>query len=203
MRLIDANSFGVISLQGKSKEFIEGVNFVLDKIYDAPTVEQQNIDWGKWVISEVRCPECLEYFDPEGFSKEEMDKCPSCGADMRKKGNIAYLCKEHGEGNTCPRDGSTCSYDVCKHTTDVKYAKNFVQVDDDKYAEIDDDQKRWKPCTESKPKPYRDVIFCDVDGEIYKGSMFDNGHWYDDAYDDPVKNVVAWMPLPEGYKKEG
>lgn len=51
----------------------------------ASTVEQQNIDWGKWVISEVRCPECLAYFDPEGFSKEEMDKCPSCGADMRKE----------------------------------------------------------------------------------------------------------------------
>lgn len=42
-------------------------------------------DWGKWIISEVRCPECLEYFDPEGFSKEEIDKCPNCGADIRKE----------------------------------------------------------------------------------------------------------------------
>lgn len=119
---------------------------------------------------------------------------------MDRLSKIAYLCKEHGEGNTCPRDGSTCSYDVCKHTTDVKYAKNFVQVSDDSYMEIDDDQKRWIPCTESKPEPYRDVIFCDVDGDIYKGSMYNSGNWYDDAYDDPVKNVVAWMPLPESYK---
>jgi DNA-directed RNA polymerase subunit RPC12/RpoP len=45
----------------------------------------QNNAWGKWVISEVRCPECLEYFDPESFSKEEMNKCPNCGAIMRKE----------------------------------------------------------------------------------------------------------------------
>lgn len=38
MRLIDADPFGVIFLQGKSEEFIEGVNFILDKIYEAPTV---------------------------------------------------------------------------------------------------------------------------------------------------------------------
>lgn len=114
--------------------------------------------------------------------------------------SVAYLCKEHGEGNACPRDGSTCSYDMCKHTTDVKYAKNFVQVGDDSYMEIDDDQKRWIPCTKSKPDPYRTVIFCDVDGAICKGSMYNSGNWYDDAYDDPVKNVVAWMPLPESYK---
>lgn len=113
---------------------------------------------------------------------------------------IAYLCTEHGEGLTCPHDGRSCSYNICKHTTDVKYAKNFVQVSDDNYMEVDDDQRRWIPITDEKPEPYVDVIFCDVDGEIFKGSMFDNGDWYDDAYDDPVKNVVAWMPLPESYK---
>lgn len=51
------------------------------------STETWSREWGKWVISEVRCPECLEYFDPEGFSKEEMDKCPNCGADMRKEGD--------------------------------------------------------------------------------------------------------------------
>ena len=125
-------------------------------------------------------------------------------AEFSNTTKVAYLCKECGEGNTCPNDGSTCSYDMCKHTTDVKYAKNFVQVSDDSYMEVcDDDQKRWTPCTSAKPEPYRDVIFCDVDGEVYKGSMYDSGNWYDDAYDDAVKNVVAWMPLPEPYKKEG
>lgn len=40
-------------------------------------------DWGKWVISEVRCPNCLKYFDTDCYSKKELSKCPNCGADMR------------------------------------------------------------------------------------------------------------------------
>ena len=54
-------------------------------------------EWGKWVISEVRCPECLEYFDPECFSKKEMNKCPNCGAIMR----------EGDEKNECQNDSET------------------------------------------------------------------------------------------------
>lgn len=39
---------------------------------------------GKWVISEIRCPNCLEYFQTDCYSTEELKKCPNCGADMRK-----------------------------------------------------------------------------------------------------------------------
>ena len=48
----------------------------------APTVEPQN-NWGRWGISEVRCPDCLEYFNTDCYSKGELNKCPSCGAKMR------------------------------------------------------------------------------------------------------------------------
>ena len=44
--------------------------------------ERPQGEWGKWVISEIRCPKCLEYFDPDYYSKEELNKCPSCGAKM-------------------------------------------------------------------------------------------------------------------------
>ena len=40
-------------------------------------------NWGKWVISEIRCPNCLEYFDTGCYSKGELNKCPSCGAKMK------------------------------------------------------------------------------------------------------------------------
>lgn len=39
--------------------------------------------WGKWVISEIQCPICLEYFQTDCYSTEELKKCPSCGADLR------------------------------------------------------------------------------------------------------------------------
>lgn len=47
--------------------------------------ERPRGEWGKWIISEVRCPECLEYFDTDCYVKGELDKCPSCGADLRRK----------------------------------------------------------------------------------------------------------------------
>lgn len=62
------------------------VNF--QKVADGVYEERPQNKWGKWVISEVRCPECLEYFDTDCYSKEEMNKCPNCGADMRKEGEV-------------------------------------------------------------------------------------------------------------------
>ena len=38
--------------------------------------------WGKWVISEIRCPNCMEYFQTDCYSMEELKKCPVCGEDM-------------------------------------------------------------------------------------------------------------------------
>jgi hypothetical protein len=37
----------------------------------------------KWVISEVRCPNCLEYFDTGCYTEEELNRCPNCGEAMR------------------------------------------------------------------------------------------------------------------------
>lgn len=39
MRLIDADQFGVISFQGKSEDFIEGAEYILNLIDNAPTIE--------------------------------------------------------------------------------------------------------------------------------------------------------------------
>lgn len=41
-------------------------------------------EWGKWVISEIWCPNCLEYFQTYCYSTEELKKCPNCGSDMHK-----------------------------------------------------------------------------------------------------------------------
>ena len=38
----------------------------------------------KWTITEIRCPNCLEYFQTDCYSKEELKKCPNCGDDMRE-----------------------------------------------------------------------------------------------------------------------
>ena len=43
-------------------------------------------DWGKWIISEICCPNCFNYLDMDYYSKEELNKCPICGEDMWKGG---------------------------------------------------------------------------------------------------------------------
>lgn len=60
MRLIDADAFEVIKVQGASMDFIDGMQYVLEMIDNAPTVESDN----EWIpIEDDRKPkrmqECL------------------------------------------------------------------------------------------------------------------------------------------------
>ena len=48
-------------------------------------VKEEDGKWGEWVISEIRCPNCLEYFQPDCYSTEELKECPVCGARMIKE----------------------------------------------------------------------------------------------------------------------
>lgn len=54
----------------------------LDELCGIATEEDQQTKWGRWVVSEVQCPECLEWFNTDCYSKEEMKTCPSCGAHL-------------------------------------------------------------------------------------------------------------------------
>lgn len=45
--------------------------------------ELPQVNWGKWIIAEIQCPNCFEYFETDCYSTEELNKCPHCGADMR------------------------------------------------------------------------------------------------------------------------
>lgn len=54
--------------------------------YEIIPIERPLGEWGEWVISEIRCPNCLEYFQTDCYSTEELNKCPNCGAQMRGGG---------------------------------------------------------------------------------------------------------------------
>ena len=59
---------------------IENIDW--DKAIEAYKARPQG-EWGKWIISEIRCPNCTEVFNPEGYSTEMFNRCPNCDADMR------------------------------------------------------------------------------------------------------------------------
>lgn len=88
MRLIDADEFGVIALQGKSEEFLEGVLFMFDKIHEAPTIEER--PHGEWK-ADGTCSECGVY---SSLNKSVTYFCPNCGADMRVKNELNRVSKE-------------------------------------------------------------------------------------------------------------
>ena len=92
-RLIDADKFGVISLQGKSEDFIEGVKFILEKIDEAPTVEWPHGEWirtGRTNVYggfEIECSHCHTKIMVSPSRWEIGEKfCDVCGAEMRKSG---------------------------------------------------------------------------------------------------------------------
>lgn len=105
MRLIDADQFGVFSFQGKSKDFIDGVCFILDKIYEAPTVEAYTFEQvqdlvalnkklseerphGEWVFEngKYRCSICLEPCATFCMNEPRDNFCLYCGSDNRREG---------------------------------------------------------------------------------------------------------------------
>ena len=61
------------------------------------------------------------------------------------------------------------------------------------------DVPQWIPCSERMPENGRTVLVTDW-GETDFGRRYD-GRWW--SYDDVLKDVSAWMPLPEPYKKDG
>lgn len=59
----------------------------------------------------------------------------------------------------------------------------------------------WIPVTERPPEVGADILFCDIDGDVYAGHRTRYGDFYPDFSGDKIKNVVAWMQKPEPYKE--
>ena len=60
-------------------------------------------------------------------------------------------------------------------------------------------KSEWIPVSERLPEEY--CLFCDIDGDVYYGHIYDK-KWWAEGQNDRIKNVTAWMPLPQPYKAE-
>lgn len=71
--------------------------------------------------------------------------------------------------------------------------------------EVDPEETKWIPIRERMPKDRQMVLFYDIDDDIMLGYHIKgrpNTHFSQDGTYDDIKNVKAWMPLPEPYKAE-
>lgn len=59
-------------------------NSIVGAIKNGIPYKERSIDrWGKWVIIEIQCPNCLEFFLTDCYSEEELRDCPFCHTKLR------------------------------------------------------------------------------------------------------------------------
>ena len=70
---------------------------------------------------------------------------------------------------------------------------------------LSENKGKWIPVSERLPKDGQSVLFCDIDEDIMIGYHVKGRpetHFSQDGTYEDMKNVFAWMPLPEPYKAE-
>lgn len=90
-----------------------------------------------------------------------------------------------------------------------------VRFDDDKLRELCQRaaeelkeqfvNKVWQIMGVTLPEVGKDVLICDIDGNIYlthRVNISSTKFEFYDVWGDRIKNVVAWMPLPAPYLVE-
>lgn len=62
----------------------------------------------------------------------------------------------------------------------------------------------WIPCEDRLPEEDGQyLVFLPDRNGTFMCADFLNGQWYPDDYECTSNHVIAWMPLPKPYKKEG
>lgn len=78
--------------------------------------------------------------------------------------------------------------------------KQGVIILDDRF-EIIEEPNTWYKASEANPSAFADVIFQDIDGVMYIGTM-DALNRFIDKNGESINNVVVWMPAPERYEED-
>lgn len=64
----------------------------------------------------------------------------------------------------------------------------------------------WQIMGVTLPEVGKDVLICDIDGDIYlthRVNISSTKFEFYDVWGDRIKNIVAWMPLPAPYQEGG
>lgn len=92
------------------------------------------------------------------------------------------------------QDGKAASCHEYEH-------RHFIKI----LSELPSAEPDWIPCNEKLPEDSYDVLFCTDQKEMFIGCCYQylNGEYDIDDYEGGIweGNVIAWMPLPEPYRR--
>lgn len=156
----------------------EAVNWLINITADIGKAEHSDLWHYEQALSEIR--EMLEDAQPQ------LDTCPIYGGMCGYPSNLCYECPRHEGAKERPQWWT-------------EGLQPFAQP-------------QWIPVTERLPEDsdYHDlwetpdgaVLWCKETGEIGIGWYYASTKNWCDLWDNSVRDVVAWMPLPEPYKGE-
>lgn len=79
----------------------------------------------------------------------------------------------------------------------LAYKGELNERERDRILNALDREVKWIPCDKELPEIGQDILFCDIDGDIYVGHRTKYYWW---SVDDKVKCVIAWAYLPAPYQ---
>lgn len=89
------------------------------------------------------------------------------------------------------------TYDITIHCTSMEEKNKAIKLLN---------EREWTPCKMSLPEEDGEYIasFHAETGDFVDMCSFENGQWvaFLDGMSFPIRNVVAWMHIPDAYKEE-
>lgn len=77
-----------------------------------------------------------------------------------------------------------------------------VLVSMEEYGRMIARSQKWVLIRDCEPFPHENKLICTANGGRTIARWLDDAETWLDMYDNEIRNVVAWMPLPEPYEEE-
>lgn len=87
----------------------------------------------------------------------------------------------------------------------LKHLYKEGRMTEEQYQKIDRNLKepQWIPCSERLPEEYHTYLVTKLDPNPSKSTFTTLAYFYTEETGWDIDGVIAWMPFPKPYKKEG
>lgn len=99
-------------------------------------------------------------------------------------------------GECCRDDMGCCACDLVQEDTNIMKAYDMA-------IEALKERPQWIPCAERLPEEYHTYLVTKLDPNPSKSTFTTLAYFYTEETGWDIDDVIAWMPFPKPYQKEG